>query len=91
VSLDPTARPRPAPHADWLDLDGEVVIYDERVARIRVLNPAGSLVWRLLDGTATIEEVVDDLVSVLELEHATVETDVRRLVAELHRGGLLTT
>jgi PqqD family protein of HPr-rel-A system len=70
-------------------LDGEAVIYDEASGDVHHLNPTATLVFQMLDGTVSVEELAADVASVFELDPATAATQVRSLVDELAAAGLL--
>lgn len=36
----------------------DLVLYDPRVGRLHHLNPTAAAVWRLCDGTATLDDIV---------------------------------
>jgi hypothetical protein len=88
LEVDLEARPVAAP-VEEAELDGELVLYNPVDHRIHHLDRTGSLVWQLLDGSATIAELIDDIAGVFGTPPAVVEQDVRALVTELHTEGLL--
>ena len=53
------------------------------------LNPVGSRLIELAANGATLEEIVDRLLAEFEVERAQLETDVRRIAAELMAAGLI--
>lgn len=67
--------------------DEQIVIGSD--ARVVVLNPTAALVFRFLDGEATLRELVDDFSEVLDVDHDVVEADVVSFVRDLAMGGLL--
>jgi hypothetical protein len=83
------ARPKPSACVDWTELDGDVVLFDERTTQIRVLSGTAGLVWRLLDGEATVAQLAHDLASVIGADEDTVLGDVAELVRSLRRAHLL--
>lgn len=88
LELDQAARPVAAP-VEEADLDGELVLYNPVDHRIHHLDRIGSIVWQLLDGQATIGELIDDLAAAFGSPRSVVEQDVGALIAELHSEGLL--
>jgi coenzyme PQQ synthesis protein D (PqqD) len=82
--LMPCAR-----HEDLLteEIDGEVLVYDQRTHAGHRLNPTAAVVWRHLDGTRT----VSDLVEVLAAEVGDVADEDLVMVSldELGQAGLL--
>ena len=43
-----------------VQLDGEAVLYDERTGMLHHLNPEGTLLYRLCDGTATVRQLANE-------------------------------
>jgi PqqD family protein of HPr-rel-A system len=70
-------------------LDGEAVIYDEASGDVHHLNPTATLVFQMLDGTVSVEELAADVASVFGLEAATAAAQVQGLVDELAGAGLI--
>ncbi|CAN5242014.1 hypothetical protein BH24ACT1_BH24ACT1_01980 [soil metagenome] len=72
---------RPTQRAGLLtvELDGEAVILDEVTQAVHALNLTGTLVWRVADGTSTL----DELVAWLSESYALPADDVRQQVIEL--------
>lgn len=70
-------------------LDGEAVVYDDVVEDVHHLNPSATAVFQLLDGSATLDELADDIVAVFGLDRAGAMAQVRGLIDELATAGLL--
>ena len=54
-------KPRVREDLTVVELDGEAVVYDERTGDLHHLNPTATLVFGLLDGSATGRELAADL------------------------------
>lgn len=83
-------RPTRATGIEEQSAGDELVLYDMRAGRLHHLNPTASAVWRLCDGTATL----DDIVARISLEFVVreadkPESDVKALVQEWMRAGLI--
>ena len=68
----------------------ELVLYDVRAGKLHHLNTTASAVWRLCDGTVTL----DDIVARIRLEFSLSEvdqpeSDVKALLQEWMRAGLI--
>lgn len=72
-----------------VELDGEVVLYDESSQSIHRLNPTASIVWACLDGAATVGELIDDIAATFNVTAEDVAADVLDLARQLGRLGLL--
>ena len=84
----------PGPHAlvDTHDLDGRgqgLVIVDRRSGASAELDRSSALVWRCLDGTSSLADIVHDLVEVFGVPQDQVSKDVLELVQSLGEGGFL--
>lgn len=85
----PATKPRVRPDLTVVELDGEAVIYDERTDDIHHLNPTATIVFSLCDGTASFGEIVADIAEVFTVPPDQVARDVRSLLREFRRSGLL--
>jgi PqqD family protein of HPr-rel-A system len=82
-------RPRARDGLTVLELDAEAVVYDEDTGNLHHLNPTATVVFSLCDGTATAKELSADLADVYDMPAEEVEPQVRRLLRQLKRAGLL--
>ncbi len=71
------------------ELEGEAVVLSLTTGMYFGLNPTGTHVWRLLEGGATIGEIVHSVTHTFSNPPASVEADVRTLCAELEAKGLV--
>lgn len=85
----PAARPKVREDLTVVELDGEAVVYDESSGELHHLNPSATLVFGLLDGTATIRELVADVSDAFGVPVEEVEPQLRDLVRDFRRLGLL--
>ena len=72
-----------------LDEDGAVALFDRAGLRLLVLDPVGSGVWALADGTRTRDEIVDEMLTVFDVPRERVTEDVDRFLEMLARDALL--
>jgi PqqD family protein of HPr-rel-A system len=82
-------KPRARDDLAVVELDGEVVIYDEASGNLHHLNPSATIVFSLCDGTATIRELSEEISGVFELEPSEVERQIRSVVREFRAQDLL--
>ncbi|HEY3725348.1 MAG TPA: PqqD family protein [Acidimicrobiia bacterium] len=68
-------------------LDGETVIHTH--GRVHLLDPVASLVWRLCDGRASVDEITRDLAAAFDVPDPTVREDVVAAVEQLAALGLM--
>jgi hypothetical protein len=72
-----------------VDIDSEAVVYDPEEALLHHLNPTAAVVFKLCDGSGTIRELSEDIAEVLGMPFDTVQRQVRRVVSQFKREGLL--
>jgi len=85
----PPIRPRVRDDVAVVEIDGELVVYDERNGELHHLNPSASVVFQLLDGTATMRELADEIARTLDASPERVEAEIRTVQRHLRRAGLL--
>jgi len=77
------------PEMEWVDLDGEVVVYDTARARLHRLNASAASVWFECDGATTVEQVIAATIERYTGPREAIASDVRDTLVGLHRAGLL--
>ena len=82
---------RPQVRADLtvVELDGEAVIYDEHNGDLHRLNPTAALVFSLLDGSSTIDDLACDVSQAFSMPAAEIEGQLRELVVLFGESHLL--
>lgn len=87
-----TESERVGPGFDHLletEIDGDISLYDPRTEKVTVLNQTASDVWRLADGSHTLDEMVHLLAAAYQTEPEAIATEVRQTVDHLAEAGLL--
>ena len=87
--MTPVSPPARADEAVTLDFQSETLVYHLRTGEVHRLDPIGAMVWRLLDGHTTVDEIVPDLAAAFGTDEAVVRRDVEGLVAKLIQAFLL--
>lgn len=82
-------RPRVRENLTVVELDGEAVIYDELNGDLHRLNPTATLVFSLLDGSATLDELGRDIADAYGMPVEEVGPQVRELASQLAASHLL--
>ncbi len=72
-----------------MELEDEIVIYDEREDVIHHLNPTAAIIWRSCDGSATVGELALALSASAGLPADRIRRDVARAVRQLGDAGLM--
>lgn len=80
--------PAKAPHTASRLIAGEAVILSLDTKVLRGLNPVGSRVWDLIDGTRTVDDIVDVIVAEFDVTRAVAAADVEAFVGQLVDRGL---
>jgi PqqD family protein of HPr-rel-A system len=72
-----------------VELDDEAVIYVEENGELHHLNPTATIVFGLCDGSATMKEISTDISEAFNVPLKDVEGQVRTLVRQFQKAGLL--
>ena len=70
-------------------LDDDLVILDVPSGRYFELNDVGALVWEHLDGSTTVEDLIDRVVADYDVDRDTAARDVQDLLGQLIEAGLV--
>jgi len=85
----PATKPRVREDLTVVELDGEAVVYDERTGDLHHLNPTATVVFGLLDGSATGRELARDLADAYDQPFEQVLEQVQALVRGFRKAKLL--
>ena len=66
-----------------------VVLHRHETDAVALLDPLAGVIWRLLDGSAPTDELVDDLADAFDHPVDTVRADVNRLLDQLIENGFV--
>ncbi len=86
----PAMKPKVREELAVVQLDGEAVVYDEAAQELHHLNPTATIVFTLCDGTSTVKQMAGEIAEAFGVETGEVERQIRTLVREFRRAGLLT-
>lgn len=73
----------------WRELDGEAILLDPKEGCSYNLNAAGTLVWKMLDGTHTTNDIVTAICTFYEVEFEQANQDVEYLLDDLRKNNLV--
>jgi Coenzyme PQQ synthesis protein D (PqqD) len=73
----------------WREIDGEVVVLDLGGSAYFTVSRSGLVLWPLVVGGTSVEELSTQLVEQFSLEREVAERDVRSFLDSLVREGLL--
>jgi hypothetical protein len=74
---------------DWREVEGELVVLDQRESRYLAINRTGRVLWAALADGATQDELIERLVESFDIERARAAADVEAFTAELESRDLL--
>jgi hypothetical protein len=72
-----------------VEVDGEIVLYDDATRRLHRLNPTASALWQCLDGTGTLADIAADIAEVYRTDVSAVLDQVIAVARQFGAEGLL--
>jgi len=89
--MEETTQRRPAHHPRTASrvFSGEAVIITPADNVIRMLNPTGSRIWELADGTRTVAQIVETLTAEYDVDETRAERTTRELLDTLSDKGMI--
>ena len=70
-------------HVDWaVGADGRMTVKDTESSWFYPLNPVASLVWDLMDGTSTVDDMVHLVCQEFDVDDATARADITEFVEQ---------
>ena len=82
-------RPKLRDDVTIVEVDQEAVAYDPLSKLVHYLNPMGSIVLQLCDGTSTVDETIAELAEAQEIEPTEIDESIRALVDNFISVGLV--
>ncbi len=76
-------------HVLETEVGDDISLYDPTKEQVSVLNGTASDIWRLADGTRTVEEITALIAASYEVPPEAIADDVLRTVREFIEAGLL--
>lgn len=73
----------------WRELDGETIILNPKEGCSYNLNPVGTLIWKLLDGQHTTEDIIKAICETYEVEPEQASQDLELLLDDLLKNKLV--
>lgn len=73
----------------WRELAGEAVLLDPVAGCSYNLNWTGTLIWKLLDGQHSMQDIVATLSDTYQTEYERVAKDVAHMLEEMRQNNLL--
>lgn len=79
----------PAAHVVESEVDGRISLFDPQTEEVSMLNDTASDVWRLADGTSTLDQVVELVARAYGVEADAIGDEVKATVETFYDKGLL--
>jgi hypothetical protein len=87
--LDDDFCPRRSDNILIRELDDGTVLHDEKTSQVYTLNTTAALIWECCDGKTPIREMVKELTGVSDMKPDELLQDVRGIVQDFQKKGLL--
>lgn len=81
--------PSRSPKILWREVDGSVVLFHEDTGRAFALNETAAVVWKLCDGTRSLEELASRLAESCESDDVLSPEAIPKLIESLARDGCI--
>lgn len=82
-------RPQRTDTALDVDIDGHRLIYDTVDRSVQLLDPVGAVIWSVLDGSASVDELSDELSAAFAVPRDQMVAELTTFVQQLGRNRLL--
>ena len=89
TSVDASSILKPAPDVRFRVVDREAVVVRQKSAEVLVMNEVAARLLALADGVHPVSHWLDVLVGELDVDRATLESDVVGFASELAAEGIL--
>jgi hypothetical protein len=88
-ALKNDARYKIQGHVSWSTIEGQVVVVDEAEGKIFRLNKVASEIWKLLDGSMLLGDVIHEVEKKFEAPEHRIRKDALSLLKQLQREDLV--
>jgi hypothetical protein len=83
------ACPARRPEVEWVELDGEAVLYDPTTQVLHRLNRGAAAVWAACDGTSSADEITRAIDDAYSGPRGAIARDVPAVISRFRGLGLL--
>lgn len=73
----------------WRVIENEAVLVDPDEGELLRFNPIGTEIWQDLDGTRTVDDIIDHIHQIFEVNRKRAQRDVLRFLNKLVRRELV--
>jgi len=89
-SVIPNTVYQRSPALRWRREVDNVTMYDTRTREVKLLNQVAALIWELLDGSASVNDIIKAVAEEFSAPIDVVTEDVTAFLNELCEGGYVT-
>lgn len=82
--------PKRVETAVWRIIDNQAVIVSPMDSEITILNEAGTLIWKLIDGAREINQIAKELCREYEVSQEEVKKDIEEFIEDLMHKKMVT-
>lgn len=69
--------------------EDEAVLVMPQKGQVKVFNEVGAVIWELIDGKRTIENIIEEIISQFDVDRVTAESDVLNFTSELYNRDII--
>lgn len=69
-----------SPDLEWIEVEGETIVWSESTQELHRLDPIATLIFRLCDGRSTVADTVEDLARSFAVPSSEVTADIEHCV-----------
>lgn len=73
----------------WRVVDGETIILTDNARKLHTLNDVAGEIWKLSDGTMTVDDIISKVIEEFEVDKETANRDVVEFISKLCEMNLL--
>jgi hypothetical protein len=73
----------------WRIIEEEAILIDREEDEVVRLNPVGAEIWNAINGTRTVNEIVDHICGTFDVNQRKAKRDVHRFITQLLRHELI--
>lgn len=86
---DPLYYPQREEAVAYRIFGSDAVLISTNNNTVRMLNPIGSFIWYLCDGSRTVHDLITHMIDIYDLAEAEAESAITQFLDELHQKELI--
>ncbi len=89
ITDDAILAARPSPAIEWVDVEGEIVAWNEERESLHLLDPVAGIIFQLCDGVTPLRVTLEEVAAAFGREPTEIAADVRECAVSLTDLGLV--